>query len=104
MVKGIATRKKTYVDVEAIHHADGTLEPKRIHWKDGRIWDVDKVLGRVRRSALKVGGTGVRYRVLICGCEKEIWYDEPRWFVEEIVPDSVREEYAYGNAYDRRTP
>lgn len=38
----------------------------------------------VRRAAsLKAGGTGLRYRCLIGGRERYLFFEDPRWFVEQ---------------------
>ena len=99
MVRGIAKRKKTYVEVEAVHTCEGFVKPLRVRWRDGRSWEVDSVLDHIQAHALKVGGVGIRYRVVICGIEKILWYEHPRWFVEEIIPESVCDEFSYGNAF-----
>lgn len=36
---------------------------------------------------------------MICGTEKFLWYECPRRFVEEIVPEDSCDVYSYGNAY-----
>ena len=45
----------------------------------------------VRRAAsLKAGGTGLRYRCLIGGRERNLFYEDPRWFVERQAPRTDR--------------
>lgn len=58
MVKGIARRKKTYVEVEAVHFSEGYLKPLTVKRKDGRTWEIDSVVGHTKAQALKVSGTG----------------------------------------------
>ncbi|WP_172793074.1 hypothetical protein [endosymbiont 'TC1' of Trimyema compressum] len=36
-------------------------------WEDGKVYTVDKALGRDRRAALKTGGQGMRYTCKIMG-------------------------------------
>lgn len=83
MVRGIESRKKRYVEVIARHAEDGTVRPLSIVWEDGRSFEVERVLDVRRAASLKVGGTGVRYVVRIRGRETYLFYENPRWFVEE---------------------
>ena len=56
-------RNKVYVSVNADHNADGTH--------------------RCRAAATKVGGTGIRYTVSICGKQTYLFDEENgKWFVE----------------------
>lgn len=79
--------RKTYVAVTARIDAEGRVTPLEITWRDGRTFEVDRVLDAVRRASTRVGGTGMRYLVSVNGREKYLFHEEPRWFVEEIVPD-----------------
>lgn len=87
MVRGIGGRRKRYVEVVADHREDGTVVPLAVVWGDGRRFEVDRVLDRRRAASLKVGGTGMRYLVRIGAAETFLYYEGPRWFVEEIVPE-----------------
>jgi len=89
VVQGIAHRKKQYVEVTALHDEEGLVAPLAIKWEDGRRFEIDEVLDRRRAAALKVGGTGTRYLVRIGGRETFLYYEDPRWFVEAIVPDGA---------------
>ena len=77
-------REKKYVDVVSFTSADGLVTPKTIIWEDGRRFRIDKVTERRQAHSLKVGGTGMRYTVLIGGKQTHVWYDDYRgaWFVE----------------------
>ena len=70
--------RKTYVEVTA-----------RID-VDGRIFAIDRVHEAIRRASQRVGGTGIRYLVSVNGREKYLFYEGPRWFVEEVAPDEPR--------------
>ena len=85
MVKGIRERKKTYVEVVADFAPDGRITPLEIVWEDGRRFTVDRVVDRRRAASMKVGGQGIRYLVEVGGCRRALYYEEPAWFVEEIV-------------------
>ena len=43
MVRGIAGRRKRYVEVEAEFLADGTVVPRAVAWHDGRRFPVRAV-------------------------------------------------------------
>ena len=75
-------RRKVYVEVEVLFDIDGRMVPKSIHWEDGRVYHIDKVLDSRREASLKAGGQGIRYLCRIMGKEKYLFYDEPKWFVE----------------------
>lgn len=77
-------RTKKYVDVVSLTSADGLVTPQVIIWDDGRRFRVDRVTDRRQAHSLKVGGTGMRYTVLVGGKQTHVWYDDYRgaWFVE----------------------
>jgi len=79
-------RVKVYVDVNADHLQDGQCVPKSIRFKNGKIYEIDRVKKKCRASSTKAGGTGMRYTVRICGVETFL-FDElnGRWFVEGKV-------------------
>lgn len=77
------------MEVEATHLVDGSVVPRTVVWHDGRRFPVRAVLGRRRCASLKVGGTGIRYDVLVGNARTFLFYEEPRWFVEEIVPEGA---------------
>ncbi len=80
--------RKTYVDVVARIDADGRMTPLSILWRDGRTFEIDRVHEAIRRASTRVGGTGMRYLVSVHGREKYLFYEGPRWFVEEVVPET----------------
>lgn len=84
-MRGIESRVKKYVEVIARHASDGGVLPLRIVWDDGTVYDIDRVLDKRRAASLKVGGTGIRYLVRVCGKETYLFYEDPCWFVEAIV-------------------
>ena len=73
---------KVYVDVAAVFHKDGSLEPLWVKWEDGRIYQVDRILQVRRAASLRAGGIGVCYDCRICGQVVELFYEENyHWFV-----------------------
>ena len=87
MVQGIESRRKHYVQVLARTDEDGFITPVSITWDDGRTFDIDRVLDRRQAASLKVGGTGLRYLVRIGHATTYLFYENPRWFVEEKVAE-----------------
>lgn len=77
-------REKKYVDVVSLTSADGLVTPQAVIWDDGRRFAIDKVTDRRQAHSLKVGGTGMRYTILVGGRQTHLWYDDYRgsWFVE----------------------
>ena len=71
--------KKKYVDVEVLC-SGGTIRPIRIHWDDGRVWNIKRTLhiSRPVENEFK----GIRYTVLIGSAEKYMYLDGTRWYVE----------------------
>ena len=83
MVQGIESRRKHYVQVLARTDEDGRITPVSIPWEDGRTFEIDRVLDARQAASLKVGGTGLRYLVRIGESVTYLFYENPRWFVEE---------------------
>lgn len=85
-------REKVYVNVILEHRADGNIFPRKIVWTDGHTYEIDRVKQKCRRASTKVGGTGIRYTVMICGVETylfhEFFEDEGKWFVEAKVQEA----------------
>ena len=82
--------RKTYVEVLCRIDVDGQVTPLSIIWRDGRTFPIDRVEEAIRRASARVGGTGVRYRVSINGRDKYLFFEDPRWFVEEVGPTPAR--------------
>ena len=76
-------RRKVYVQVNVDHLADGSARPNKITFENGDVYEIDKVRSCRRAAALKVGGTGIRYTIVICGSETYLYDEENgKWFVE----------------------
>ncbi len=61
--------------VNADHRPDGSARPNEITFENGSSYEIDRVKYVCRAASTKVGGTGLRYTVLICGHETYL-YDE----------------------------
>lgn len=76
------TWEKVYVDTLVHHTKDGSSIPISIKFSDGKVYEIDRVLGRKRAAASKVGGTGIRYEIRIGQHRTYLFEDEGLWFVE----------------------
>jgi len=83
--------RRVYVELRVNFSEDGTMTPVHIKWKDGVVYEIDRVLD-VRRAASDAGSMGIRYTVKIMGQERRLFFEDtysdtgrPRWFVESAL-------------------
>ncbi len=74
--------EKLFVGVCCMHSPDGTVEPTQLVWKDGRAWDIRKVIHVARPAENEF--EGIRYTVLIGRAEKHLYRIGSRWYVEPV--------------------
>ena len=74
--------RKVYVEVQLTVSPEGDVRPTTIKFEDGTIYEIDRLRHRCRAHATKVGGTGIRYTVVIRGQETYLFEDDGKWFVE----------------------
>ena len=74
--------RKVYVEVQLTVSPEGDVRPNTIKFEDGTIYKIDRLRHRCRAHATKVGGTGIRYTVVIRGQETYLFEDDGKWFVE----------------------
>ena len=77
-------REKRYVAVDVRFSAEGRLRPLQIIFDKGLVYQIDKIKDVSRRAA-DVGGVGDRYTCMIQGKERELWFENGRWFVAAKV-------------------
>ena len=77
--------RKVYVSVVAEIDEDGKKRPLSIRWEDGRVYKIDRVTEIKRAFAVKVGGTAVRYTIVVSSKVTFLFEDEGKWFVESHV-------------------
>ena len=77
-------REKRYVAVDVRFSTEGRLRPLQIIFDKGQIYKIDKIKDICRRAA-DVGGVGDRYTCMIQGKERELWFEDGRWFVAAKV-------------------
>lgn len=82
---------KVYVAVKADFREDGVMLPREITWEDGRKYEIDRVSDIRQAAAMKAGGQGDRYTVMISGHQSYLFFERSaavsgnnigRWFVE----------------------
>ena len=73
---------KEYVSVTARFDCDGNLIPVAIHWRDGRYFEIEKVLDIKYAASVKEGGADIRYSCRIAGQRRYLFLEENRWFVD----------------------
>ena len=75
---------KVYVSVTAVFTKEGKLVPKSFVWKNGHVYEIQKVTDVRRAASLRAGGAGLRYTCIVDGRESHLFYEENNlWFVEE---------------------
>lgn len=73
---------KEFVDVIVRFTKTGQMIPITIIWKDGKKYEIDKVLDIKIAASMKVGGQGERYNCKIMGNSTYLWLEDGIWFVE----------------------
>lgn len=85
---------KVYVPVDVAFRSDGTMLPREITWEDGTKYEIDRVLDIRQAAAIRAGGQGDRYTVMIAGKQSYLFFERSasltgnnigRWFVERRV-------------------
>ena len=86
---------REYVDVNVDFCKEGLMLPRSMVWEDGRRYEIDFVRDVRYAPAMKTGGYGERYTVMIGGHERYLFFERPtdsddasmvgRWFVEAPV-------------------
>ena len=74
--------RKVYVGVLIRIDEHGKNYPVKIFFEDGKTYEIDRTTDIRRACAMKVGGTAIRYTVVIGGRTTYLFEDEGRWFVE----------------------
>ncbi len=86
---------KEYVEVAVDFTPEGEMVPRFLTWENGHRYEIDRVKAVQAAPALKAGGQGDRYTVMIGGQERYLFFEHNadygnkrigRWFVEKKVP------------------
>lgn len=88
-----AGKPKLYVSVNAYFREDGMMLPREILWEDGRHFAIDRVTDIRQATAMKAGGQGDRYTVVVKGRPHYLFFERNadrvgnnigKWFVEKV--------------------
>lgn len=86
---------KVYVSVLVAFDSNGTMYPRALVWEDGHKYSIDKVLDIRQAAAMKAGGQGDRYTIMVNGQQRYLFFERStdqtgnnigRWFVERKAP------------------
>jgi hypothetical protein len=86
--------KKKYVDVILRQDKDGKTHPIALVF-DSTTFEIDRVKAVQRAAATKVGGTGIRYTIVVSNKDMQtsqesyLFEDEGKWFVEAKNQEAV---------------
>lgn len=77
--------RKIPVEVVVRFSEKGGMRPLYIVWQDGRKFEIDRVKYCERASAHVSAILPLRYTCIICGKEKQLFYERENenWFVEK---------------------
>ncbi len=75
---------KVYVGVESYTDEGGHTRPHFVHWRDGRRFEIQKILDERVTFSFGAGGHGMRYTCLINGQQRFLFFEDPRWFVDAV--------------------
>lgn len=85
---------KVYVQVKVDFREDGVMLPREIIWEDGVTYEIDRVIDIRQAAAMKAGGQGDRYTIVVRGQRSYLFFERStnqtgnnigRWFVERRV-------------------
>ncbi len=85
---------KVYIEVVVYFDEEGRMIPKMLIWEDGRKYTIDRIIDIRQAAAMKAGGQGDRYTVIINGQQSHLFFERAtnlsghiigRWFVERKV-------------------
>ena len=70
---------RTFVRVECLVLEDGSAQPRKIIWLDGREFPIRRVIHACPASNGEY--EGIRYTVLIGSAEKYLYKENDKWYV-----------------------
>ena len=85
---------REYVEVTVDFTPEGVMVPRFLTWEDGHRYEIDRIRGVQAAPALKAGGQGDRYTVMIGGKERFLFFEHNadygdrkigKWFVEKKI-------------------
>ena len=94
MQTSMTNNPKVYVRVRADFSDEGVMLPREITWEDGKKYPIDRVIDIRQAPALKAGGQGDRYTIMVKGIQSYLFFERSanltgnvigRWFVERKI-------------------
>ena len=88
-----AESKRVYVRVMASFDEQGQMRPRTFVWKNGRQYEIDRVIDVRPSHSQKAGSQGDRYTIMVCGKQRYLFFEHNprfgekivgRWFMEEV--------------------
>ena len=73
---------RIYVSIVVRFDPEGQIIPLWIEWKNGKQYEIDKILSTQVNPSLRPGANGYRFHVRILGQERTLGYDGRRWFID----------------------
>lgn len=65
---------KVYVQVNVQFREDGIMLPREIIWEDGARYEIDRVTDIRQAAAMKAGGQGDRYTIMVHGMQRYLFF------------------------------
>lgn len=90
-MEGQTLNPKVYVAVTASFNEEGVMIPTSLTWEDGTVYEIDRVIDVRQAAAMKAGGQGDRYTIVINRRQSYLFFERSasltgnnigRWFVE----------------------
>lgn len=79
---GIPTEPERYAVRRDARDVDfSSVHPVRVHWPDGRSWQVEGAFSKRAFGRAAFGNLCVRFDVTIARRTKTLWWEAGRWFV-----------------------
>ena len=72
---------KVYVNIIARFDKDGIITPMILEWRDGLLYDVERVVTLGECPSRRAGGQGVQFMVQIGGRKAVLSFEDPCWFI-----------------------
>ena len=72
---------RIYINVIAKFDKDGTITPMTLEWKDGLLYDVERVQTLGEIPSRRFGGQGVRFMVQVGDRQAILSFEDPCWFI-----------------------
>ena len=75
---------RIYVAAVVRFDPEGNITPLWIEWKNGKQYEIDKILSTEVNASLRPGANGYRFQVRILGQERTLGYDGRRWYLDIV--------------------